>query len=266
MVALIPRRRRYSPVGAGGVRLVGQDPVRAGPRPAAAGRGTRIPSSTGVNCGLSPRCPAVTTIDSGFWPCSQARCSLRGQPAPGPAQRVIGGLGSLDRRRAVRPADRLSRGHRQRADAPGDRRVHAHVPADPPGRVGAGLHAVRICRQTPSRCQRRNSPYTAATARTRRHVPPRRPTRIRHRIPSMSCRFVHFGGRRRGWLGVRHVPRRRHKHPACREARRYQQLGGTAPACQAVMVCAPTLSSRRRPAWTRRAMCADDRRTLSIRH
>ena len=29
-----------------------------------------------MNCGLSPRCPAVNTIDNGFCPCSQARCSF----------------------------------------------------------------------------------------------------------------------------------------------------------------------------------------------
>src|SRR5438477_10796671 len=35
-----------------------------------------MPSSTAINWGLSPRCPAVSSIDIGFWPCSHARCSL----------------------------------------------------------------------------------------------------------------------------------------------------------------------------------------------
>jgi hypothetical protein len=39
-------------------------------------RGTRTFSSTGSNCGESPRCPAVITVDRSFWPCSTARCSL----------------------------------------------------------------------------------------------------------------------------------------------------------------------------------------------
>ncbi len=47
----------------------------------------------------------------------------------------------------------------------------------------------------PSRCQRRNSPYTVCQAPyrsgTSRHGTP---ARVRHRIPSTSWRFVHFGG------------------------------------------------------------------------
>ncbi|MFD0480479.1 hypothetical protein ACFQ0B_79390 [Nonomuraea thailandensis] len=46
-----------------------------------------MPSKTAVNCGLSPRCPAVSTIDSALRPCSVARCSLvlkppRERPSP----------------------------------------------------------------------------------------------------------------------------------------------------------------------------------------
>ena len=57
-------------------------------------------------------------------------------------------------------------------------------------------NADRIASQPPLRCQDRNNPYTDC------HRPYRSgtsrqgaPTLIRHRIPSMSCRFVHFGGR-----------------------------------------------------------------------
>lgn len=42
-------------VAARAARLVGPDPRR----------GTRMPSSTAVNCGLSPARPAVTSIDNG---------------------------------------------------------------------------------------------------------------------------------------------------------------------------------------------------------
>lgn len=53
----------------------------------------------------------------------------------------------------------------------------------------------KIRAQVPSRCHRRNSPYTVShspyRAGTSRHGAP---VRVRHRIPSMSCRFVHFGG------------------------------------------------------------------------
>ena len=54
----------------------------------------------------------------------------------------------------------------------------------------------RICAQVPSRCQDRNNPYTDAhgpyRSGTSRHGTP---ARVRHRIPSMSCRFAHTGGR-----------------------------------------------------------------------
>jgi hypothetical protein len=63
-------------VGAGAVGLIAQDAVRAvRGRPGPALR-TAMPASTAANWGLSPRWPAVITIDSGRWPCSQARCTL----------------------------------------------------------------------------------------------------------------------------------------------------------------------------------------------
>lgn len=53
----------------------------------------------------------------------------------------------------------------------------------------------KIRAQVPSRCQRRNSPYALSHSPyrtgTSRHGAP---FRVRHRIPPMSCRFVHFGG------------------------------------------------------------------------
>jgi hypothetical protein len=53
-----------------------------------------------------------------------------------------------------------------------------------------------IVRQVPSRCQRRNSPYADchgpyAVGTSRQGDP----VRVRQRIPSMSCRLAHFGGR-----------------------------------------------------------------------
>lgn len=55
---------------------------RPGPR-----RGTRMASRAAVKCGLSPRFPAVTSRNSGRWPCSQARWifvvqPLRDRPKP----------------------------------------------------------------------------------------------------------------------------------------------------------------------------------------
>jgi hypothetical protein len=56
-------------------------------------------SSTAWNCGLSPRWPAVTRIDSGL-PLFAGQVRLGGQPAAGAAQGMVSGLG-------VHPARRL---------------------------------------------------------------------------------------------------------------------------------------------------------------
>lgn len=73
---------------AGGVRLVSPHSLGADAWPARPDAGhTDLLSKTGSNCSESPRCPAVTTIDTGFWPCSTAKCSLvvnspRERPSP----------------------------------------------------------------------------------------------------------------------------------------------------------------------------------------
>jgi hypothetical protein len=95
-----------------------------------------MPCRTGMNCGLSPRCPAVSTIGNGFCPCSQPRCSFvvrpprsdptRGRPAP------------ARHRRAVRPPDPPFAGTGRVLVRPSGGGVHAHIPADPPGRVRQG--------------------------------------------------------------------------------------------------------------------------------
>jgi hypothetical protein len=61
-------------------------------------------SRTAVNCGLSPRCPAVITTGRGFWPCSTARWTFV-SGRRGTAR----GLDQLARSRAARPAGPLFR-------------------------------------------------------------------------------------------------------------------------------------------------------------
>src|SRR5206468_6121262 len=77
-----PPPPQVGPVALRAVRLMSchptPGPVGCGRPPS--GRGTRMRSSTAVNCGLSPRCPAVIRIASGLRPCSQPRCSLVVQP------------------------------------------------------------------------------------------------------------------------------------------------------------------------------------------
>ena len=57
-------------------------------------------------------------------------------------------------------------------------------------------NADKIASQPPLRCQDRNNPYTDChgpyCSGTSRHGAP---TLVRQRIPLMSCRFIHFGGR-----------------------------------------------------------------------
>jgi hypothetical protein len=55
---------------------------------------------------------------------------------------------------------------------------------------------VRIRCQVPSRCQRRNRPYTVCQGPYRGGTSRQGdPTRNRHRIPSINCRLLHLGGR-----------------------------------------------------------------------
>ena len=75
---LDPAAAQVAAVGLRGVRLVGQDPVRAGPGPPdRRARGTRI----AVEHRNELRAVAALAggqhhSTSGFWPCSQARCIL----------------------------------------------------------------------------------------------------------------------------------------------------------------------------------------------
>jgi hypothetical protein len=65
-----------------------------------------------------------------------------------------------------------------------------------PAASARACSAVTMPRQVPSRCQRRNSPYTDSQGPykggTSGHGAP---VRTRHQIPSISCRFVQVTGR-----------------------------------------------------------------------
>jgi len=104
--------------------------VRGRPPP---GRGTRSPSSTTRNCGLSPRCPAVITIDSGFYPCSAARWTLVDRPPrERPSPRSAGSARTPPGGPACRspfpcPGRMLMRPHHGG--------IHTDIPADQPGGI-----------------------------------------------------------------------------------------------------------------------------------
>lgn len=87
MVALIPRLRRWARLRRESYALSARTRsgrLRGLPGPR---RGTRMASSTGSNCGESPRWPAMITTLTGFRPCSTARWILVVRPPrerPGP--------------------------------------------------------------------------------------------------------------------------------------------------------------------------------------
>jgi hypothetical protein len=170
---LDPSAAQAGPVGLGTVGLVGQHPIRPGPRPPCPSRGTRMPSRTATNCGLSPRWPAVMTIDSGRWPCSQARCSLvvsppRDRPSPWSAgSRSIPPGGSTWRSPFCAPGRVLV--------GPRDGGVHADVPGDQPGRIRAGLQPGQELSPGPVALPASKQPVDAGPRPVLgRHVPPRR--------------------------------------------------------------------------------------------
>jgi hypothetical protein len=97
--------------------------VRGRPRPDLR---TRMRWRTGTNCGLSPRCPAVITVDSGVRPCSTARCSFvvhppRDRPHAWSTDSAPGG--------STCPG-RVTAGTRGVLVHPHNRGVHRHVPTD----------------------------------------------------------------------------------------------------------------------------------------
>jgi len=120
---------------------------------------------------------------------------LGGQPAAGAAQGVVGRLG-------VHPAGRFglqipffrAPAACWCARAIVESTLTSQVIS--PAASARPCSLVKIARQVPFRCHRRNSPYTVCH-RPYRSGTSRRgaPVRTRHRIPSMSCRFVHPGGR-----------------------------------------------------------------------
>ncbi len=108
--------------------------VRGRPDP---GRGTRTRPRTTSNCGESPRCPAVITIDMGFCHCPTARCSFVVRP---PRERPAHGRQARPRRRRAapsaaplfpRPGGMLMGAHNGGVDV--------EVPGDQVLRVGLGL-------------------------------------------------------------------------------------------------------------------------------
>ncbi len=171
---------------AGGIRL-----VRTRPGPT---RGTQMAFRTGSNCGESPRCPAVITIDMGFWPCSTAKCSL------GSGRRAsVRARGRPARRRCRRAAPSAGPHFLAPAACWWARQTVESTLMSQVIRFFESAWAcssVKMRFQVPPLCQRRNRSYTRPQgpyrSGTSRHGAP---GRVRHRMPSVSCRRVHIGGR-----------------------------------------------------------------------
>lgn len=68
-----PAVTQVGAVLAGGVGPVRPHPIRADPRPTRSDTGHADPLQNNFELRRVPRCPAVTTIDIGFCPCSTAR-------------------------------------------------------------------------------------------------------------------------------------------------------------------------------------------------
>lgn len=101
-------------------------------------RGTRIRRSTATNCGLSPRCPAVSTNDNAFAALLAREVNLRRPSATRPAQRVIAWLNIDAARRFLLPVA-VPTGAGSVLMGPETGRVHADVPPDPTGGIGVCL-------------------------------------------------------------------------------------------------------------------------------
>jgi hypothetical protein len=182
-------------VGLGRVRLVGQHAVRASPRPAAVQAWRRDALQHRAELGT------VATLSDGhhnrqrFLALLTSQMQLRGQPATRATQRVIGRLldhsarwlGLQNPPFGAPVACWCARATVESTDT-------SHVIR--PAASARTCNATRIRAHVPLRCHRRNSAATADhdpyRSGTSRHGVP---ARTRHRIPSISCRFVHCGGR-----------------------------------------------------------------------
>lgn len=162
--------------------------VRGRPRP---GRGTRMPSNTGTNRGESPRWPAMITIDSGFWPCSQpsaAWCSSLPGSARGRDRPAL-----CRPRPGVRLARPLFPGTSRMLMRPGHGGVDTDILRDQLVGVGIGLQVG----QDPLPRSVALPPAEQPVERLPRAVSCRKvpPVRTRYRIPLISVRLECFGGR-----------------------------------------------------------------------
>ena len=181
---------------AGGVRLVGADAVRSGSRPSNSPAG----DTDLVQDRLELR--GVAALPGGDHDATSAS---------GPAQQPSAAWWS-GHRATGRGRDRPARRRSSRAApsggppfprpggvlvGPADGGVDVEVPGDEllRRRPRPGSSAKIRC-QVPSRCQRRNRSYDLAQgpyrSATSRHGTP---VRVRNRMPSISCRLVHIGGR-----------------------------------------------------------------------
>ncbi len=135
----------------------------------------------------------MITIQRGFCPCSTARWIFVVSPP-----RECPGCGHSARRRFRQAAPSAGSLFRRpdvlvvSADSGGD----VHLPGDQALRVGLSLHLGHDPRPSAISLSefgtgRRPSPRSVAF----RHITPGVPVRVRHRIPSISCRRVHTGGR-----------------------------------------------------------------------
>ena len=146
-------------VGAGAVGLIPQGPVRAGAGPARAGPG----NGDTVQYRLELR--AVTALARGdqdrqrFLALLTAQVDLGGQSAARAAQAVIAGLG-IDAAGRLGLQIPLLRAPAACwcARATVESTLTSQVIS--PAASARACKDVRTCRQVPSRCQRRNSPYT----------------------------------------------------------------------------------------------------------
>ena len=186
---------QVGPVGAGTVGLVAQYPVRARPPPSPTGTGHTDPFQHGLELRRVTPLPGRDHQRQWLLALLCGQMQLRGQPTPRPTDPVIIRLDVDPTRRFTLVSPFL------RAPAAcwcARATVESTLTSQVinPSASAWACNRVRIRFQVPSRCQRRNNPYTVCHGPYRsgrsRHCTP---VRTRNRIPLISCRFGCLGGR-----------------------------------------------------------------------
>ncbi|TCO55670.1 hypothetical protein EV192_10792 [Actinocrispum wychmicini] len=178
------------------IRLVGQHPIRPRARPTTAHPHHPNPPQHHPKLGRVTPLPRSHHHRQRLLPLFHRQMHLGGPPTPRPPQPVISRFGLADPTRRLLLVPTIGPRTRGMLMRPIDRGIHTHIPDDQPSRIGLRLQPGDDQHPHPGSLPTPKQPIHGLPAAVSGGTSLQGdPTRIRHRIPSINCRLVHFGGR-----------------------------------------------------------------------